>query len=147
MDILQSEVIQADVSTSDFNKKMKQLPFFVKLKLLLVMPFLGTYFRYFATRKEFCNELGAYLEAELKITQDKVPRNDAAWEKAQEVILDWRDTHLVDKLNEELEKTLTMSKDIAIVYGAAHMRAVEKHLIDNKGYKVDAIEWLNVIKL
>ena len=147
MDALRGEVIQADVLASDFNKKMKQMPFFVKLKLLLAMTFLGTYFRYFATRKEFCNELGAHLEAELRITQDKASRNDAAWQKAKEVILDWRDTHLIDKLNEELEKTLSGSKNIAIVYGAAHMKAVKEHLINNKRYEVDAIEWLNVIKL
>ena len=146
-DDLPGDVIQADVSGSDFDKKMAQLPFLVKLKLRLILPFAGILLRYFSTRQSICEEIGSVVATEIAIPHDELQKKETAWGKAKDVMLDWRDAQLINKLNEEIEKAASHKTNIAIVYGAAHMKAVEKHLIEVKRYSLKSSEWLSVIKL
>lgn len=145
--ILQTEVrgkiIHSDVSSSDFRKQWKALGLFTKLKLLTLFPAYGVYLRYFGSREKIARG----MNTEDIIGRDEILDDDTSWEEAKEVILDWRDSYLLKKLDEQIEKPENSQANIAVVYGALHMRSVVTYLTRVKGYHVESSEWLSVVKL
>jgi pheromone shutdown protein TraB len=61
-----------------------------------------------------------------------------------EVLLDHRDTCLVDCLASVHQARQTETIDVAVVYGADHMPAVTHELLRRFGYRPRTAEWLTV---
>ena len=58
-----------------------------------------------------------------------------------------RDARLLERLSDQLDDCEGRSRDIAIVYGAYHMRAVLRELTQRRKYHVARGDWLTVFRL
>ena len=135
------KIVHADVSARDFERKWSGLPIFTKLQVYTIAPLYGLYLRYFATRESIAHRSNTeYSVSRRDLLQDE------EWDEFDEVLVDWRDRKLIEKLGEEIKKSKLSRKNIAIVFGAEHMRAVVKFLFDTKDYSVESSEWLTIIK-
>ena len=64
-----------------------------------------------------------------------------------QAILHSRDQRLLEKLEAELNGSLEPPRTVAIVYGAAHMRAVVREITENRNFNVVASEWRTILNL
>jgi len=65
----------------------------------------------------------------------------------EHVLLHSRDAHLVEVIGDIHSKTRHEPLRVAILYGAAHMRAVSRYLIGTLGYRVVRGNWVTVFEL
>lgn len=137
------EIVHADVSGDEFDHEWSQLSLFSRMKLMLLLPMAGLYWRKYGSREKIAKS----LHTEYAPSRRELLSEDLQWEEAKEVLLTWRDSHLLKKIDEQIDRHINSKKDIAIIYGALHMRAVIKYLIDVKGYRVRESEWVTVIAL
>ena len=141
---INGEIIHADVTAEEFENRWKTIPFFSRLKLSILFPLYGFYLRYFGSReliaKNALNTESAWSRADLL-------NDDDDWENAKDVLVDWRDENLLRILDDTLSKHNAENVNIGIVYGAGHMRAVMRYLMDHYNYRVIDSEWLEVIAL
>lgn len=135
------KIVHADVSTRDFERKWASLRLFTKLQLYTIAPLYGLYLRYFATRESIARR----SNTEFAIGRGDLLQ-DEEWDEFDEILVNWRDRELIERLNKEIKKAKLSRKNIAIIYGAEHMRAVVKFLFDTKGYRVESSEWLTIMK-
>ena len=68
-------------------------------------------------------------------------------EKVREVIVDWRDRRLLDVIDRQWRENRDSEICIGVLFGAAHMRAVIRHLMDVHGYRIAKAEWTTVFTL
>jgi hypothetical protein len=65
-----------------------------------------------------------------------------------QAILHTRDDRLLERLATELDaRPLAEERTIAVVYGAAHMRAVVRELTTTRGFIVTGSDWRTVLAL
>jgi pheromone shutdown protein TraB len=60
------------------------------------------------------------------------------------LLLNDRDAQLAAALDQVLARTSDEPADIAVVYGAAHMPALTRHLQSRYGFRPRAADWLTV---
>ena len=141
---INGEIIHADVSAEEFENKWKSIPFFSRIKLSTLFPLYGLYLRYFGSREMIAKNV---QNTEIAWSRADLLNNDDDWEKAKDVLLDWRDENLLRILDETISEHKTENVNIGILYGASHMRAVTKFLMNYHNYHVTDSEWLEVISL
>lgn len=141
---IKGEIIHADVTAEEFENRWKNIPFFSRLKLSILFPLYGLFLRYFGSREMIAKKI---QNTEIAWSRADLLNDDDDWEKAKDVLLDWRDENLLRILDETLSKRKSENISIGIIYGASHMRAVMKFLMDQYGYHVADSEWLEVIAL
>lgn len=141
---IKGEIIHADVSEEEFENRWKKIPFFSRCMLLIRFPLYGLYLRYFGSREMIAKNT---QNTEIAWSRADLLNDDDDWEKAKDVLLDWRDENLLRIIDETVSKRKTENVSIGIIYGAGHMRAVVKFLINHYGYHVTDSEWLEVIAL
>jgi tartrate dehydratase beta subunit/fumarate hydratase class I family protein len=80
---------------------------------------------------------------------DDLPRREEtlSWEPETAALTDAivtaRDNRLIEEIHEQFNRPRE-AKRIAVVYGAAHMRAVVRALADSRGYHAKEAVWLTV---
>ncbi len=65
----------------------------------------------------------------------------------EEVVLHWRDRHLLSVLERERTKSENKDAVIGVLFGAGHMRAVISHLMRKRGYRQVSAYWATVFNL
>lgn len=141
LDPLNDRMIHADVDGSDFEKKWQKLPLYLRLLLPVFAPVFGYWLRHFGSRSFIASAMGLNLRksrAESLMDEDLV--------EVQEVLLGWRDRHLISVIERERAKPENQGACIGIVYGAMHMRAVLRHLLSDRSYRITKSEWVTVFK-
>lgn len=138
---LKERLIHADVDGFELDQKWKKLSFFNRIILPFFAPLIGIYLRWFGTRQL----LASYMNVELLKARDEVLVDDDTNER-NELIINWRDKHLIEIMDAEINKAIGNKKSIGIVYGARHMRAVIKHLTLTRGYRPEKSEWILVFR-
>lgn len=142
LDHLEGRLIHADVKGDDFERRWRDLRAWVRFVLPLVAPLYGLYMRHFGTRADIARVLGMNLR---KSRREILVGKD--YEKVTEVLLDWRDKRLLDVIEQQRQRHKNADLRIAVLYGARHMRAVIRHLVEKRGYRVAKAEWATVFTL
>ncbi len=141
LDTLNADIKHADVDSGDFSKKWAELPFLQRYLIPALAPIYGLYLRFFGTRES----IGKGMHLDLHDHNDELLDDNETFEKIEEVILDWRDKHLIGIIDKHISDSDVDQKSIGIVFGARHMRAVILHL-HSQNYKVAASDWLTIIR-
>lgn len=139
---VQDRLIHADVSGAAFEHRWSQLSFWLRYGIPVIAPFLGLYVRFFGTR-EF---LAKGLRLNLKQSRREVLAEDDEQE-LKEVLLDWRDQHLLSVLERERIRAANKDAIVGILFGAEHMRAVINYLSRKHRYRPVASNWATVFDL
>ncbi len=140
---MSGDIINIDVDPCEFDRKWAARSFRLKVEAFFLSPLFGFYMRFFGTREKIAKAMNMDV---LKSREDilwSTPQSD----EMNDMILHWRDLELLKKLDNELSVSLNKKNDIAIVFGAGHMRAIIRHLCDVRGYRVGASEWMTVFDL
>jgi len=136
---LEDRLVHADVCGEAFEKRWSKLPVWSRLFRPMIAPIFGLCLRIFGTREY----IARHLHLELRTSREEI-LSDESFKGVNEIILDWRDQHLLEVMDHELAKLAGKNACIGIVYGARHMRAVLSHLLRIHGYRVAKTEWLTV---
>ncbi|WP_282606037.1 hypothetical protein [Pelagibius sp. Alg239-R121] len=138
----EERLVHADVTGSAFEKRWSELPFWQRYGLPLAAPLFGLYMRHFGTRADVATGMSMNLK---KTRHESLEGPDLG--QAGEIILDWRDRHLIDVIAREQAKSDGKKLNIGVLFGARHMRAVLRHLLWVRGFKVVESEWVTVFDL
>jgi hypothetical protein len=138
-----AQVIHADLTTEEFAKEWRAIPVWQRAAIYVLAPLVGLHRRWFSTRGKLakdmaCEDQPTYAEL-LAMTPESGGLTQA--------ILHARDGRLLEKLGVELGPDLPTSRQIAIVYGAAHMRAVVRELTTKHGFVVVGSEWRTILAI
>ena len=132
-------VIWPDLTAGQFKKGMRSVPLLRRLEIWCLIPPVALSAALLGTRRTFSR----YLD-----TDDLPAYGDDAFAEAfpelSRLVLDDRDQLLVDSL-ESIHRTRQHDDiDVAVVYGARHMRAVTREMHRRHGYRPRTAEWLTV---
>lgn len=136
-----AKIVHADLSASEFHKHWRQVPLWLRVFVYLGAPAIGLWFRIFGTREKLASRMAlddAVSEYELLNWDPELGLLDRA-------ILEARDIGLVHELNQHLIPS-EAPISVAVVYGAAHMRAVLRYLA-GQGYTCTDASWMTVFSL
>jgi len=135
-------LLHADLSTDDFHACWREVPYWLRLAVVLLAPLVGLQRRLFATRKS----LAERMSLEDRLSSDEILDWDPTWAAFRRAILGVRDERLVAVLGEQLDQIGEGGKRLAIIYGAQHMRAVRAEL-SRRGFVCVESGWRTVIAL
>ena len=140
---LGSKLAHTDVDAESFQKAWSTLPFWLRISLLGAVPFYALYQFLFATRQSIATR----LEISDLPTREEILDSSEESEKIDEVILHSRDAHLLKNIDDVFNKNKEQQLKVAVLYGAAHMRAVTRYLTMKLGYRVIRGESVTVFEL
>ncbi len=139
---LNGRLVHADVTGPEFEKRWSELPLLMRFCLPLAAPVYGLYMRYFGTRTDIAERLGMHLRKSRREVLE-----DSGVGTTREVMLDWRDRHLIDVIARERTKAAGQEVNIGILFGARHMKAVLRYLLSDCGFRAVSSEWVTVFEL
>lgn len=135
-------MIHADVQGEAFEARWWRSGTWLRFLVPLVAPLFGLYLRYFGTRRLIARG----LRLNLRRSRADTLRDDD-FRELFALLLDWRDRRLIRVIDQQRRKHGDGEVCIAVLYGARHMKAVLRHLLDRCGYRVAKAEWTTVFEL
>lgn len=142
MSHLADRTVHADVQGEAFESRWWRSGTWLRFVVPLFAPLFGLYLRYFGTRRTIAWGLGMNLR---KSRADNLRDGDDG--KIRALLLDWRNRCLIRVIDQQRRKHRDGEVSIAVLYGAGHMRAVLRNLLDECGYRVAKAEWTTVFEL
>lgn len=134
-------VICPDLTASQFRKRWRSVPVLQRLVWTLI-PVFAAAFTLLGTRRT----LSRYLATDdLPTHLDEQARQ--ATTGLTELIVDHRDTLLIECLAAIHQARHTEHIEVGVVYGAAHMPALAHQLLHRYGYRPRTAEWLTIFDL
>lgn len=140
---VRAKIIHADLTGEEFAAAWDRLPIWMRLILYIAAPGMGLWLRVTGTREMIAKNLAmddAPSQAELVNWSPETGILDGA-------LLDARDARLVERLEAVLDSSDISVRRVAIVYGAAHVRAVLRALTGHRHYIAKSSEWLTAFNL
>lgn len=113
-----------------------------RLQVWCLVPVFAAGMLLFGSRRVLARALGSLDD--LPVREERVPEG---FEDLDRLILDERDKLLLDALASIHEQRRNEPIEVAVVYGAAHMRAVVHYLSTRFGYRPADADWLDVFEL
>lgn len=138
-DSVSARVVHADLAGAEFDAEWRRVPLYLRLLMILAAPAMGLWLRWFASRESIGRRLGIDDYRSRDETLSWNPEHGALFHS----ILDARDIRLVETLRTELDRADKAKRTLAIVFGAAHMRAVFGEL-GRRGFRSVESEWLTI---
>jgi hypothetical protein len=135
---LRARKVHADVDAEQFSVTWSQIPWYQRTALLIATPLFGLGLYLLASRESIGRRLGT---EEVESREDILGLGSSP--ELETALLVARDIRLIDTLNAVLNENGD-GKRIAIVYGAAHIRAVSRLLTGKHGFRVIESEWIKV---
>ncbi|WP_430416077.1 hypothetical protein [Parasphingorhabdus sp.] len=132
----------ADVSGDQFLTEWKKIPVWQRGLLYLLSPLIGIHHHLFYDRESLANNMAM---EDFPSSEDSISYNPD-FAALNNCIFGVRDEILTAKLREEIEQAGLQSTRIAIVFGAAHMRAVISQL-SQIGLSCQSSDWMTVFPL
>ncbi len=132
------EVIHSDLTSAEFEALWATVPLWERWTIPVATTLFGLWMRYFATVEAIAPHL----------TTDDAPTRELvlAPEPLVRILLDARDERLCDHLTRIVENADDRPLSVAVVYGAAHMRAVIRHLNQLAGFTPTKSDWLTIFE-
>jgi hypothetical protein len=134
-------VIIPDLTADQARQGWRGIPWLQRLALLGLAPAVAVALRVIGTRRLFARHLAA--EDLPSMDEQQISQ---AYPALTKLLTDDRDRLLVDALAALIEARSGDDIEVAVVYGAAHMRAVASALAA-RGFRPRQAEWLTVFDL
>jgi hypothetical protein len=141
--LVRARIVRADLSEDEFACAWRKVPLWLRALTYAIVPVVGLRYRWFGSRETLAE--GMSLD-DLPSRQETLNWNPETAAISQ-AILNSRDDYLLEHLQEQLDHPAPGVKRLAVVYGAAHMRAVLHKLTKSWGYYADEASWLTVFPL
>lgn len=135
-------VIRPDITAPQFRKRWRAVPLPQRLIVWTLIPVFAAAFTLLGTRRT----LSRYLAID-DIPAPEEEQARQATRQLTELILDHRDALLIDCLSAVHEARHAEDIEIAVVYGAEHMRALAHQFLQRYGYHPRTAEWLTIFDL
>lgn len=140
---LRERLIHGDVSMATFDQEWRSMPLWVRGLLQAVLPFAAIYLAMTGTKQAMARVLAMDdLPSREEVLDDSLISSEV-----DRIVLDVRDTKLLDSINRCFHERRTEPSTVAILYGAAHMRAVIRFITGKLGYRAVSSEWVIVFEL
>ncbi|MEO4000773.1 hypothetical protein [Mesorhizobium sp. CAU 1732] len=137
-----ARIVLADLAPEEFHHEWRKIPLWIRLFVAVLAPLYGIYLRYFASRER--------LAENMSLEDRKSAAEILGWsgevESLENALLHSRDKRLVECLARELDSSSGETKQIAVVYGAQHMRAVLREL-SRRGFYSAGSTWHTIFAL
>jgi hypothetical protein len=130
-----ARLVHADLTGEEFEAEWKAVQLWLRLAIYTLAPAVGLHRRWFASRSSLAKDMACDYEPSLAELMAITPETGAL----TQAVLHARDRRILERLSAELDDL--GPKSIAVVYGAAHMRAVVRELTTNRAFAVEAAEW------
>jgi hypothetical protein len=137
-----ARVVYADLSGEEFEKEWRAAPAWQRAFIYVFAPVIGLQRRY-STKAQLAKNMSCEDQPSMRELLAMTPETGAL----TQAILHSRDQRLLEKLEAELNGSLEPPRTVAIVYGAAHMRAVVREITENRNFNVVASEWRTILNL
>ena len=142
MNVLKGQSTCVDISGKEFTKSLKDIPFRVRLFMVIGVPICSVYLFLFASRHKIAAHLGTGdLQSREEILEDK------EFESLNELVLNKRDLIVVRTIQQIFDQRKTETIEVGIVYGAKHMRSISGFLLSKLRFNVSGAEWVTVFNL
>lgn len=138
------ELIHADQDADTFSQNWSSLPLYTRLLISSASPIYGVYMFLTMTRGRLARRLEP---SSLPAAESFQPIDDENWDRFDEVLLDRRDAHLIEKLASFYRKNKDRPMRAAVVFGAAHCEAVSNFLTRGLRYHVASAKRACVFEL
>ncbi|MCK0169679.1 hypothetical protein MWU53_01270 [Aliiroseovarius sp. S1123] len=142
LDHVKERLVLADIEGAHFDESWEDLSFFNRFVFPVAAYFFGLYLRFFGTRRLMARQINSQM---LESRDDLLKDDDT--QELDNILLEHRDQHLISVIDDQIAKLGDAKQTIGIVYGAAHMRAVARHLVRNHGCRTLDGEWITVFDL
>ena len=136
-------IVNADMGGSAFNERWSALPFKLRCQLFIYIPVFVIYLFLFGTRETLAEHLAF---DDLPSDEDMLSEDDD-FEQLDLLLVDERDRKLIEQIAKLEDQRTETSQQIAIVYGARHVRATIAFLMQELNYRVVKAEWVKVFDL
>jgi hypothetical protein len=134
-------VLTPDLTSTQLRHGWRSVPRLQRTVLLVAAPVLGAAFWLTGTRRM----LSRYASAEdLPSLPESLTRERAS--ELMELLIDRRDRLVAGALDRLCAEESDQPCDVAVVYGAAHMTGIIRHLHARHGYRPSNAEWLTVFE-
>jgi len=135
-----ARIVNADLTPDEFHREWRKVSRLLRAAFAIGAPIIGLYRRFFASRESLARNM--CLEDRKSV--DEVLSWSPTFEPVQHSILHARDVRLCECLALELDDA--SEKQVAIVYGARHMRAVLRELT-KRGFRSSDATWRTIFSL
>lgn len=135
-----ARVVHADLSANEFHAQWRKVPLWLRFLAFVLAPAVGLKRRLFASRESLADK----MTMEDRLSSEEILSWDPKFAAFKHSILGARDARLLERLREELDHAPQGGElRLAIVYGAAHMRAVLTELSD-RGFRSTESSWQTI---
>jgi hypothetical protein len=136
---LTAEVVHPDVSVAEFQAGWRRVPLKQRLGVWCLLPAIIVVRLFGGARLAWSRwlEQNDLPSPEEEAMAEAMPELDAAFGGR-------RDDRLLDTLSQLHERRGTEPIEVAVVYGAGHVRAIVAGLTQRHGYRVRSADWLTV---
>jgi hypothetical protein len=135
-------LMHADLDRAEFEKGWRRVPFFLRLQMLVLAPFVGLYMLFFGTR----DLIAQYAEFNDLPSRDEVLMYDREVDAIEDALTGQRDARLVETIKRMCNEPAGKPATVGVLFGAQHMRAVIRYLTENQNYQVAKAEWITVFE-
>jgi hypothetical protein len=133
-----ARIVRADLTAEEFHAEWRKVSLLLRAGILFAAPLVGIHRRLFSSRRSLAQDMCL----EDRRSSDEILDWSPRLEPMKHSILHARDERLIACIAAELEGS--EEKRVAIVYGAAHMRAVLRELA-RRGFHCSESSWRTVI--
>jgi hypothetical protein len=138
-----ARIVQADLDAEEFGMAWSRIPLWMRAALYVAGLIVGLDRRWFGSREKLAEGL-ALDDAE---SREEILNWSPETGWLDRAILHARDERLLDRLNEQLSNEPEKDATIAVVYGALHMRAVLRELINVRGFTCTDAQWMPIFNI
>ena len=138
-----ARVIHADLTGEEFAREWSAVPLWMRAAIYVLAPLIGLHRRWFSSRSKLADSMRCEDQPTIAELLAMTPESGAL----TQAILHSRDERLLTRLRTELDSDMHGPRTIAVVYGAAHMRAVVRELTTKRGFFVAGAAWRTVLSL
>lgn len=136
-----ARIVHADLSGEEFKAEWRAVPLWMRLASYLVAPLMGLQRRWFSSRSQLAKAMTFDDQPSLSELLGMTPETGAL----THAVLHARDRRLLDRLAEELDSERL--KTIAVIYGAAHMRAIVRELTSKRAFCLVDARWRTLMSM
>lgn len=142
LESFRAKILNADIDGAAFDERWSSLPTSLRAQLIVLVPIFVVYLFLFGTRET----LAENLALDDLPSDDEILSDDEDFEPLDSLIIDERDRILIEHIA-RLEDQQNGASQIAIVYGARHMRNTIRFLMQKLNYRIAKAEWVKVFDL
>ncbi|MGP4017852.1 hypothetical protein [Saccharopolyspora sp. 5N708] len=132
-------VVMPDITGAEFDQRWRQIELWERALVFVLAPFYGVYLRLFGSRK--------FISYHLAFNDDILNLEEPTDSGLDELIGDHRDVLLAKALTHIHDTRRDEEINVAVVYGAGHVRPVVTHMRSRHGYVVTNGTWMTIYDL